>query len=131
MKEKGSTNYKKLKEKIGRLYQKLKNRRKYYIHEITNKITKENNIIVTETLKVKAMIHEGVKKLRKGIVNASLRELERQLEYKTKWKSKTLIKINTYYPSSQICSSCGPHTAYLAICRGRIYMSTYHWMRMY
>ena len=86
---------------------KLRNRRKYYIHEITNKITKENNIIVTETLRIKEMIQDGTRKLRKGIINASLRELERQLEYKSKWKSKTLVKINTYYPSSQICSSCG------------------------
>ena len=106
-KVKGSNNFKKLKQKIGRLYQKLRNRRKFYIHEITNKITKENNVIVTENLKVKEMITIGTRKLRKGITNASLRELERQLEYKTKWRNKTLIKINTYYPSSQICSSCG------------------------
>ena len=106
-KVKGSNNYKKLKIKIGRLYQKLRNRRKYYIHEITNKITKENNVIITENLKVKEMITNGTRKLRKGITNASLRELERQLEYKSKWRCKLLVKINTYYPSSQICSSCG------------------------
>ena len=106
-KVRGSNNYKKLKNKIGRLYMKLRNRRKFYIHSITNKITKENNIIVTENLKVKEMITKGTKTLRKGITNASLRELERQLEYKSKWRNKNLIKINTYYPSSQVCSSCG------------------------
>ena len=31
----------------------------------------------------------------------------RQLEYKTKWCNKRLIKVDTYYPSSQICSTCG------------------------
>ena len=51
-------------------------------------ITKENNIIVTENLKVKEMITKGTKTLRKGITNASLRELERQLEYKSKWRNK-------------------------------------------
>ena len=107
MKIKGSNNYKKLKNKIGRLYLKLRNRRKFYIHSITNKIIKENNVIVTENLKVKEMIINGTRNLRKGITNASLRELERQLEYKAKWKNKTLVKINAYYPSSQICSSCG------------------------
>ena len=34
-------------------------------------------------------------------------EIIRQLEYKTKWKSKKIYKIDTYYPSSQICSKCG------------------------
>lgn len=106
-KVKGSKNYIKLKNKINRLYMRIRNTRKYYIHKITNKITKENNVIITETLKVKEMITKGSKRLRKGLVNSSLREIERQLEYKTKWRSKKLIKINTYYPSSQICSSCG------------------------
>ena len=49
----------------------------------------------------------STKILRKGLTNASLSELERQLVYKTKWRGKKLIKINQYYPSSQICSSCG------------------------
>ena len=106
-KVRGSNNYKKLKNKIGRLYMKLRNRRKFYIHSITNKITKENNVIITENLRIKEMITKGTKILRKGITNASLRELERQLEYKSKWRNKKLIKINTYYPSSQVCSSCG------------------------
>ena len=30
-----------------------------------------------------------------------------QLEYKTKWNGKKLIKVNKYFPSSQICSNCG------------------------
>jgi len=29
------------------------------------------------------------------------------LEYKSLWKSKKVISVNTYYPSSQICSHCG------------------------
>ena len=108
-KVKGSKNYIKLKNKISRLYQKIRNKRKYYIHNITNKITKENNVIITEDLKVKEMItsNTSTKILRKGLTNASLSELERQLVYKTKWRGKKLIKINQYYPSSQICSSCG------------------------
>ena len=33
-------------------------------------------------------------------------EIVRQLEYKSKWKGKKLCKINTFYPSSQICNRC-------------------------
>ena len=53
------------------------------------------------------MSDESSKSLRRGLTNASLSELVRQLIYKTKWRGKKLIKINQYYPSSQICSSCG------------------------
>ena len=47
------------------------------------------------------------KSLTKGIVNACFREIVNKLEYKCKWNFKNLIKINTHYPSSKICSHCG------------------------
>ena len=53
------------------------------------------------------------KKLSKKIYDASWYELVRQLEYKTKWRGKKLYKIDTYYPSSQICSRCGYQNAYV------------------
>ena len=47
------------------------------------------------------------KNLSKKIYDASWYELIRQLEYKSKWKNKKFYQIETYYPSSQICSRCG------------------------
>ena len=105
---KNSKNYYKIKNKITRLHQKIKNMRKYYIHEITNEIVSDNDLIVCESLKTKEMIEESPsKKLTKGIINACFNEIVRVLEYKTKWHNKVLIKINTYYPSSKICHHCG------------------------
>ncbi len=103
-----SNNYHKMKNKIARLYQKIRNMRKYYIHKVTNEIIKDNDLIICENLKTKKMLEESENKyLTKGIVNASFSEVIRKLEYKTKWYGKTLIHINTYYPSSKICSHCG------------------------
>ena len=104
-KERGSHNYYKLKREIARIYKKIKNARKYLIHHITKDITDNNDIIVCETLKVKNMVRNH--HLAKVIEDASFSEIIRQLEYKTKWKGKKLYKINTFYPSSQICSHCG------------------------
>ena len=42
----------------------------------------------------------------KYISDASLSEIIRQLEYKSKWQHKYFYQINKYYPSSQICSHC-------------------------
>ena len=47
------------------------------------------------------------KSLRKNITNATFGEIIRILKYKCKWLNKILIQVNTYYPSSQICSLCG------------------------
>ena len=104
-KEKGSHNYYKLKIEIAKLYRKIKNTRKYIIHKITKQIIENNDIIVTETLKIKNMIKNH--HLAKSLTDASLSEIIRQLEYKSNWNNKKLYKIDTYYPSSQICSKCG------------------------
>ena len=102
---KGSNNYNKTKKKLAVLHQKLKNARRYFIHQITKKLVIENDIIVTESLKLKDMIEE--KRLSKQLTNVSLGELCRVLEYKAKIYGKKYIKIDSYYPSSQECSRCG------------------------
>lgn len=105
IKEKGSKNYYKLKQKIQEVYKKLKNARKYSIHEITKRITDENDIIVTEKLQLKKLIEE--KKYSKYLTDASLSEIIRQITYKSKWKNKKYYQVEEYYASSQICHHCG------------------------
>ena len=102
---KGSNNYYKCKQLLAKVYSKLKNARKYIIHNITKKITDENDIIITEHLRLQNMIKNH--RLAKTLTDASLYEITRQLEYKSKWKGKKLYKVDTYFPSSQICSHCG------------------------
>ena len=104
-KVKRSNNYYKCKEKISILYRKLKNARKYYLHNITKKITDEYDIITCENLNTKHMIM--TKTLSKSIADASFSEILRQLIYKSKYKHKYFYQIDTYYPSSQECSYCG------------------------
>ena len=103
--EKGSSNYYKTKRKLAILFQKLKNARKYFIHQITKKLVLENDIVVSETLKVKEMIEE--KKFSKSLTDVRLSEICRILEYKAKYYGKRYIQIDSYYPSSQECSRCG------------------------
>lgn len=101
----GSKNRYKIKKKIQAVYKKLKNARKYLLHSISNKLIKENDIIVTEKLQINKMVQK--KNISKKIYDASWYELIRQLEYKSKWKNKQFYQIEKYYPSSQICNRCG------------------------
>ena len=106
-KEKGSKNYYKCKKELAILYSKLSNARKHYIHKITKDITDEYDIITCEKLKTKEMIIKGKdNKLSSKINDATFSEIIRQLQYKSKYKGKQFYQINTYYPSSQICSRC-------------------------
>ena len=106
-KEKGSKNYYKCKKELAILHSKLSNARKFYTHKITKDITDEYDIITCEKLKTKEMIIKGKdSKLSSKINDATFREIVRQLQYKSKYKGKHFYQINTYYPSSQICSRC-------------------------
>ena len=106
-KEKGSKNYNKCKNELAILHSKLANARKHYIHKITKEITDEYDIITCEKLKTKEMIIKGKdSKLSSKINDATFSEIVRELQYKSKYKGKQFYQINTYYPSSQICSRC-------------------------
>ena len=104
---KGSRNRLKVISKLQVVYRKLRNARKYYTHLITSTLIKENDIIVTENLKVKDMIEKSNHTMSKHLSDSSLSEIIRQLEYKCKWQNKKLIKVPTHYASSQICNHCG------------------------
>ena len=104
---KGSKNYLKTKEKIARLHAKIKNYRKHYLNDIANEIVNEHDIIVTEDLKVKDMFKDKRKSFNKSLSDACVSTLRSLIEWKCKIKGKFYYKINTYYPSSQICSHCG------------------------
>lgn len=46
-------------------------------------------------------------KLAKSISDASWSEFVKQVQYKADWQHKIIQKIDTYFPSSQLCSNCG------------------------
>ena len=100
----GSKNRYKLKLKIQRLFMKIKNARKFLLHNITNKIISENDIIAIENLDVKGM--QKTHSIAKCLEETPIYEIKRILQYKSIWNNKKLIEIDRYYPSSQTCSVC-------------------------
>ena len=105
LKKKGSNNYIKLLNKINKLYDKCNNVRNDFLHKLSTSIINENQVIVVEDLDVKSMFQ--TKKIAKVLGDISISKFINMLEYKAKWYGRTLIKVNRYYPSSQICNSCG------------------------
>jgi len=104
-KKKFSNNWYKQKHKIALLHEKIANIRKDNLHKISHKLIQENQLIVSEDLKISNMIKNH--HLAKSIADVSWYEITRQLSYKSDWYGRLYVKIDTYYPSSQTCNCCG------------------------
>lgn len=104
-KTKGSSNRNKARIKVARQHEKISNQRNDFLQKLSTQLIKENDTICLEDLQVKNMMKNY--KFAKSISDVSWSEFLRQLEYKTNWQHKQIIKVDKFYPSSQLCSVCG------------------------
>ena len=98
-------NYQKQKIKVARLHEKVTNQRKDFLNKVSTEIIKNHDIICIENLNVKGMLRNH--KLSKSISDVSWSSFVTKLQYKADWYGKEIIKIDKWFPSSQICSECG------------------------
>jgi putative transposase len=107
-KVKGSKNRAKARLKVARAHAHIADARRDFLHKLSTRLIRENQVIAVETLAVSNM--KKNRSLSKSISDAGWAEFLRQLEYKAQWYGRTLVGIDRWFPSSKRCSDCG-HTA--------------------
>ena len=102
---KGSRNYEKQRRRVALCHEKIRNQRTDYQHKLTRKIADSFDAVAVEDLDMRGLsqcLHLG-----KGVMDNAYGSFLQKLTYKLEERGGKLIRIDRWYPSSQICSGCG------------------------
>ena len=103
--QKGSANYRKQKVRVAKIHEKIRSQREDYQHKLSRRIADRYDAVAVEDLDMKALsqcLHLG-----KGVMDNAYGAFLQKLDYKLGERGGALIRIDRWYPSSQICSGCG------------------------
>ena len=112
-KQKGSKNFIKAKKKVARLHQHVKNQRIDFAHQLSRRLVNENQVIIVEDLNIKGMVKN--KHLARAISDVGWSRFIAYLNYKLEREGKHLIKIDRWFASSRLCSSCNEKNIMLTL----------------
>lgn len=102
-KAKGSNSRKKAKIALARLHKKVANQRDNFHWQTANKLVGEYALICIEDLNLKAM----QKRFGRKISDLGFADFVNKLKYMAHRKGTSVVKIDRFFPSSQLCSECG------------------------
>jgi len=99
-----SNNREKTRLKLAKLNTKINNKKDNYLHEVTNHLINNNQVIAMESLDVKEMLKNTV--LAKFIQEVNFGKFKETLKYKSLFYGRDFVQVDKYFPSSKQCSSC-------------------------
>jgi putative transposase len=104
-KKSDSSNREKARLKLARAYERLCSQKNDTLQKMTTQLVREYDVICVRDEQVADMVRNRV--YAKQLADAGWGAFTGQLEYKCDWYGKRLVKVSTWHPSTQLCSSCG------------------------
>ncbi len=104
--ESKSSHYKKQQQKVAKIHRHIANQRRDYLHKKSTEIANQYDVVCVEDLNMRAMSNRGFGNGKATLDNGYGCFLG-MLEYKLADRGKYLVKVDKWYPSSQLCSACG------------------------
>jgi len=102
---KGGKNWLKTKDKLGRLHYEIACIRLDWLQKLTTEIAQTSGIVAIEDLHVKGLIRNRC--LSRSFSDAAVGRLLDLLESKVPRQGGMLLKVDRFFPSSQLCHCCG------------------------
>jgi putative transposase len=103
-KMKGSANRAKARIKVARIHEKIKHSRSDWVDKQVKTIVAENQGIFVEDLHVKGL---SKSRMSKSVADAGFGMFLIRLESKAVRAGRVFARVDRYFPSTQLCSSCG------------------------
>lgn len=104
--EEKSSNYLKQLKKVNKIHRHIANQRKDHLHKKSTEIANQYDVVCVETLNLSAIANKKCKRGKSTLDNGFGMFLN-MLEYKLLERGKFFVKIDKWYPSSQLCHNCG------------------------
>ena len=101
---KGSNNYEKTRLKRAKVYRKIQNQRRDMAYKLASRVAVENQAVAMESLNVKALART---RMAKSLLDANWGRIIDRIQQLGIQYGRTIVQIDRWYPSSQICSQCG------------------------
>ena len=101
-----SSNYLKQLRKVNKIHRHIANQRLDNLHKISTEIANQYDVVCVESLDMKSMSNKGFGNGKATFDNGYGMFLS-MLEYKLSDRNKYLIRVDKWFPSSQICHCCG------------------------
>lgn len=101
-----SNNYLKQLKKVNKIHRHIANQRLDNLHKISTEIANQYDVVCVESLNMCSIANRGFGNGKATLDNGYGMFLS-MLEYKLSDRNKYLVKVDKWFPSSQICHCCG------------------------
>ncbi len=102
-----SKNWEKQRVKVAKVHEKVHNQRVDFLNKLSLQLAEAYDCICVEDLNLREIRDKRRKSLRRSLVDSSYGIFIDMLRYKLEDRGKELVKIDRYFPSSQLCHRCG------------------------
>lgn len=90
---------------VASLHRKIREQRRDLAHQISHRLTAKADVIKVETLNVAGMLAN--RHLALSVADAAMASLLRMIAYKADWRGRRVVRLDPWFPSSQLCNECG------------------------